>query len=85
VLHLQEDPAPLADSLRTLSAGGKASLWLVAPAASHAFRATLKEGGLRSWNYTNCQLGNTLGRGRIDLRQQYLQVYRCPPGPMTGS
>ena len=85
VLHLQEDPAPLADSLRSLSEGGTSRLWLVAPAASHAFRATLKEGGLRHWIYTNCQLGNTLGRGRIDLRQQYLQVFRCPPGPTTGS
>jgi 4-amino-4-deoxy-L-arabinose transferase-like glycosyltransferase len=85
VLHLQQHPEPLADSLRSLEAGGRSSLWLVAPAASHAFRATLKEGGLRHWIYTSCQLGNTLGRGRIDLRQQYLQVYRCPPVPPAGS
>ena len=51
----------------------------MAPAASHAFRATLKEGGLRQWIYDNCQLQNTLGRGRVDLRQHYLQIYRCPP------
>jgi hypothetical protein len=85
VLHLQENPAPLADSLRSLEAGGRSSLWLVAPAASHAFRATLKEGGLRQWIYTSCQLGNTLGRGRIDLRQEYLQVFRCPPTTPKGS
>jgi 4-amino-4-deoxy-L-arabinose transferase-like glycosyltransferase len=85
VLHLQENPEPLADSLRSLEAGNRSSLWLVAPAASHAFRATLKEGGLRHWIYTSCQLGNTLGRGRIDLRQQYLQVYRCPPMRSAGS
>jgi hypothetical protein len=85
VLHLQVNPAPLADSLRGLETGGRSSLWLVAPAASHAFRATLKEGGLRHWIYTRCQLRNTLGRGRIDLRQQYLQVYRCPPAEPAGS
>lgn len=79
VLHLQQNPVPLADSLRSLHEGGRSSLWLVAPAPSHAFRATLKEGGLRQWIYGNCQLQNTLGRGRLDLRQQYLQVYRCPP------
>ena len=80
VVHLQQNPAPLADSLR-LRGEGRSRLWLVAPAASHAFRATLKEGGLRQWIYDNCQLQNTLGRGRVDLRQHYLQVYRCPPGP----
>ncbi len=80
VVHLQQTPAPLADSLRARS-DGSARLWLVAPAASHAFRATLKEGGLRQWIYQNCQLQNTLGRGRVDMRQQYLQVYRCPPVP----
>jgi hypothetical protein len=79
VLHLQQNPVPLADSLRRLQAGGRSTLWLVAPAASHAFRATLKESGLRQWIYGNCQPQNTLGRGRVDLRQHYLQVYRCPP------
>jgi 4-amino-4-deoxy-L-arabinose transferase-like glycosyltransferase len=85
VLHLQQNSAPLADSLRSLEGGGRSGLWLVAPAASHAFRATLKEGGLRHWIYTSCQLRNTLGRGRVDLRQQYLQVFRCPPAPLPGS
>ena len=79
MLHLQQNPVPLADSLRSLEESGRSSLWLVAPAASHAFRATLKEGGLRHWIYGNCQLQNTLGRGRMDVRQQYLQLYRCPP------
>jgi hypothetical protein len=78
VVHLQQNPAPLADSLR-LRGEGRSHLWVVAPAVSHAFRATLKEGGLRQWIYGNCQLQNTLGRGRVDLRQHYLQVYRCPP------
>lgn len=80
VVHLQQNPAPLADSLR-LRGEGRGRLWLVAPAASHAFRATLKEGGLLQWIYGKCQLQNTLGRGRVDLRQHYLQVYRCPPVP----
>jgi len=85
VLHLQQNVTPLADSLRSLEGGGRSSLWLVAPAASHAFRATLKEGGLRHWMYTRCQLQNTIGRGRVDLRQQYLQIYRCPPARPAGS
>jgi len=84
VLHLQEKPEPLADSLRSLHESGRSSLWLVAPAPSHAFRATLKEGGLSRWIYGNCQLRNTLGRGRLDVRQEYLQVYLCPPAPPPG-
>jgi hypothetical protein len=84
VLHLQERPGLLADSLRSLQERGHSSMWLVAPAPSHAFRATLKEGGLSHWIYGNCQLQNTLGRGRLDLRQEYLQVYRCPPAPPEG-
>lgn len=83
VVHLQSNPAVLADSLGTRETGSR--LWLVAPAASHAFRATLREGGLRQWIYGHCQLQYTLGRGRVDLRQQYLQVYRCPPGPPPGT
>jgi uncharacterized membrane protein len=85
VLHLQQNTEPLADSLRSVEGRGRSSVWLVAPAASHAFRATLKEGGLRRWMYDNCQLQNTLGRGRLDLRQHYLQVYRCPPSPFLRS
>ena len=83
VLHLQENPVPLDDSLRRIQESGRSSLWLVAPAASHAFRATLKEGGLRQWIYGNCQLRNTVGRGRVDVRQNYLQLYRCPPARPT--
>lgn len=83
VVHLQQNPAPLADSLR-LRGEGRSRLWVVAPAVSHAFRATLKERGLRQWIYGNCQLQNTLGRGRVDLRQHYLEVYRCPPDRLAG-
>jgi hypothetical protein len=54
------------------------AVWIVAPAPSHAFRTNLKSGGLLSWIYDNCQVRNTLGVGRVDFRQQYLQIYRCP-------
>jgi hypothetical protein len=56
-------------------------LWIVAPAPGHTFRPDLKQGGLAQWMWRNCQLRNTVGVGRIDFRQQYLQVYRCPPQP----
>ena len=50
---------------------------VVAPAASHAFRADLRLGGLSNWIYQNCKLLNTVGVARMDVRQHYLQVYRC--------
>lgn len=59
--------------------GGGEVLWIVAPAPSHAFRTNLKRGGLIRWMYDNCQLRNSLGVGRLDFRQQYLHIYRCPP------
>jgi hypothetical protein len=34
---------------------------------------------MNDWIYTNCQLRNTIGVGRLDFRQNYLQIYRCPP------
>ena len=75
-------PEPLDEAMRKHPGTGKAAaLWIVAPAASHAFRATLKEGGLIDWIYPHCQLQNTVGVGRVDYRQEYLQVYRCPPSP----
>jgi hypothetical protein len=73
-------PEPLAQSLDSLHrSGGGGVLWIVAPAPAHAFRTDLKQGGLAAWMWDNCQLRNTVGVGRIDFRQQYLQVYRCPP------
>jgi hypothetical protein len=57
------------------------ALWIVAPAPSHAFRVNLRKGGLLAWIYQNCQLQNTLGKARMDVRQYYLQIYRCPPEP----
>jgi hypothetical protein len=71
---------PLAQSLESMRrSGGRGALWIVAPAPAHAFRTNLKKGGLAAWLWENCQLRNTVGEGRIDFRQQYLQVYRCRP------
>jgi uncharacterized membrane protein len=78
--RLRYDTEPLTEAVRTverLNRGG--ALWIVAPAPAHAFRTNLRQGGLVRWIYDNCQLSNTMGRSRVDFRQQYLQVYRCPP------
>jgi hypothetical protein len=82
VQRLRHNTDPLRQSVRALyqsERGG--ALWIVAPAPAHAFRTNLKQGGLIRWIYDNCQLSNTVGRSRVDFRQQYLQVYRCPPSP----
>ena len=79
VQKLRRDPASLGEAVSDLPRSGGAALWVVAPAPAHAFRTNLKPGGLADWMYTNCQMRNTIGRGRVDFRQQYLQVYRCPP------
>jgi hypothetical protein len=54
-------------------------LWIVSPAPSHAFRTNAKLNTLNGWMYDNCQLRNTIGVARVDFRQNFLQVYRCPP------
>jgi 4-amino-4-deoxy-L-arabinose transferase-like glycosyltransferase len=80
VQRLRGDPTPLIESERALHQSGRGgSLWIVAPAPSHAFRTNPKLGSLNQWLYDNCQLRNTVGVGRVDFRQQYLQIYRCPP------
>jgi hypothetical protein len=61
--------------------GRNAALWIVAPAPSHPFRTNLKRGGLIEWLQSHCQLRHSRGIGRLDLRQHYLHVYRCPPDP----
>ena len=77
---IPQDTASMMRAMRALHRSGEEpALWLVAPAPSHAFRGNLKRGGVLGWIYENCQLRNTLGVSRIDFRQQYLQVYRCPP------
>jgi hypothetical protein len=82
VRPLKYNTAPLREVLGSLAKGsGRAALWVVAPAPAHAFRTNLREGGLANWLYDHCQLRNTVGVGRVDFRQQYLQVYHCPPEP----
>lgn len=79
VRHLQPS-SPLEESMRVLHRSERAgTLWIVAPARGHTFRTDLKRGGLIDWINGNCQLRSTIGKGRIDFRQQYLQVYRCRP------
>ena len=83
---LLRTPDPLARSLNALrQAGAGGALWVVAPAPAHAFRTNLKQGGLARWLWDNCELRNTVGVGRIDFRQQYLQIYRCLPKPPGGA
>jgi hypothetical protein len=80
VQRLRADPAPLTQAVRALhKSRGGGTLWIVAPAASHAFRTNPNLRSLNGWLYDNCQLRNTIGVGRVDFRQQYLQIYRCPP------
>jgi mannosyltransferase len=84
VNRLRYDPAPLVESMGEIQQqGGGRALWIVAPAPSHPFRTNLRPGGLSNWIYEHCQLRNTLGTGRLDFRQDYLQVYRCPPRTPT--
>ena len=79
--RLRYNVDPLKESVRALGESGGGGVWIVAPGLSHALRTNLKQGGLINWIYDNCQLRNTVGLGRVDFRQQYLQVYRCPPAP----
>jgi hypothetical protein len=79
--RLRYDTAPLAAAVRKVRRSGPGSaVWIVAPSPGHAFRTNLKQGGLADWMYDHCQLRNYVGMGRVDFREQYLQVYRCPPG-----
>jgi dolichyl-phosphate-mannose-protein mannosyltransferase len=80
VQRLIADPARLSRAAGVLQQSGRGgALWIVAPAPSHAFRTNQRIGSLNDWMYENCQLRNTIGVGRVDFRQNFLQVYRCPP------
>jgi hypothetical protein len=78
VQRLRFNTKPLEQAVAEAGRAGGA-LWIVAPAPDHAFRASLKEGGLARWMFDHCQMRNVVGQGRVDFRQQYLQVFRCPP------
>jgi hypothetical protein len=80
VQRLVADPARFIEAQRVLQRAGRGGvLWVVLPAPSHAFRTNPKLKSLSGWMYDNCQLRNTIGVGRLDFRQNFLQVYRCPP------
>jgi 4-amino-4-deoxy-L-arabinose transferase-like glycosyltransferase len=84
VQKLRANPAPLEAALGDVRGSGGKALWVIAPAPAHAFRTNLKPGGLADWLWSACQMRNTIGQGRLDFRQQYLQVYQCPPGEPQG-
>jgi uncharacterized membrane protein len=86
VRHLLQNLDLLTSAMGELrQAGGGGTLWIVAPAASHAFRPNLRQGGMIGWIYDNCQLRKGIGVGRIDFRQDYLHIYRCPSVPSGAS
>jgi uncharacterized membrane protein len=81
VRHLVTDPVRLEQAARILhQSQPEGALWIVAPAPSHAFRTNRNLGSLNRWMYDYCQLRNSVGVGRVDFRQQYLEVFRCPRG-----
>jgi 4-amino-4-deoxy-L-arabinose transferase-like glycosyltransferase len=80
VRRLLADTARLAQSVRTLDQAGRGGvLWIVTPAPSHAFRTNPNLDRFNRWTYDYCELRNSVGTGRVDFRQQYLLVFRCPP------
>jgi hypothetical protein len=80
VQRLVADPARFSQMQSALQRAGRGgALWIVSPAPSHAFRTNSKLKSLNGWMYDNCQLRNTIGVARVDFRQNFLQVYRCPP------
>jgi 4-amino-4-deoxy-L-arabinose transferase-like glycosyltransferase len=79
VRHLLQNLGLLKAAMGELQQAGRGgALWIVAPAASHAYRPNMKQGGMIGWIFENCQLRNSIGVGRIDFRQDYLHIYRCP-------
>jgi hypothetical protein len=87
VQRLVADPVRLGRAASMLHQSGRGGvLWIVAPAPSHAFRTNPGLGSMNGWIYDNCQLRNTLGVGRVDFRQNFLQIFRCPPvAPVTAA
>ena len=80
VRRLSADTNRLMQSVQVLHQPGRQrAVWIIAPAPAHAFRTNPKLAGLRNWMYNQCQLSFTIGVGRMDFRQYYLQLYRCPP------
>jgi dolichyl-phosphate-mannose-protein mannosyltransferase len=78
VQRLSPDTNRLTQSVQVHQSGDPRAVWIVAPAPAHAFRTNPHIGQLRRWIYNHCQLMDTIGAGRVDFRQYYLQIYRCP-------
>jgi mannosyltransferase len=86
VQRLVADTARLEQALQNLQQSGNGgALWVVAPAPSHAFRTNKNLGELNRWLYDHCQLRNSVGAGRVDFRQQYLETFRCSPRALPKS
>lgn len=80
VQRLVADTGRLEEALSSMNQADPGSiLWVVTPAPSHAFRTNPNLGRLNRWLYDHCQLRNSVGAGRVDFRQQYLEVFRCSP------
>ncbi len=79
---LRADTTGLLKSVRLLRTEGyRGALWVIPPAPSHAFRTNPKLGVLNRWIFDHCQVRNSIGVARVDFRQHFLQIYRCPaPG-----
>jgi mannosyltransferase len=80
VERLVPDSVRLSSALAALrKPGAEGVLWVVVPSPSHAFRTNPGLSQLNGWMYEHCQLRNTIGVGRMDFRQNFLQVFRCLP------
>lgn len=80
-VHRLRDLPSLVQSMRELRESGTGeALWIVSPAPSHAFRGGANLHDLNGWMFGNCRLRNVIGVGRVDVRQNYLQIYRCSVG-----
>jgi hypothetical protein len=79
VTRLVADPDRLIRARSVVRQEGGEALWIVAPAPSHAFRTNPRLSTLNDWIYDNCQLRSTIGVGRVDFRQNFLQIFRCAP------
>lgn len=77
---LRADTAALLRSVHLLrNEGYRGALWVIPPAPSHAFRTNPRIGVLNRWIFDHCQVRNSIGVARVDFRQHFLQIYRCPP------
>ena len=80
VQPLRADTTALLHSVGLLRREGyQGALWMIPPAPSHAFRTNPRLGALNRWIFDHCRVRNSIGVARVDFRQHFLQIYRCPP------